>query len=90
MKTLNVLFIRARTAQAALPTLTKDNFGSLKWGQKFSESLNEDYVLDIFNVLSYVSSEDSLFPKNLKYSWMSKSAAWNKMNVVSVYPSYMT
>ncbi|XP_063370028.1 vitellogenin-like [Cydia amplana] len=72
----------ARTAKAALPSLTKDDFGSLNLAKKFREYFGRD-EFGMMTVMSYVSSEESLFPKTLKYSWKSWSYGYPRMNTIA-------
>ncbi|XP_063630311.1 vitellogenin-like [Cydia splendana] len=72
----------ARTAQAAKPSLTKDDFGSLNLAKKFGEYFGREES-GMMNVMSSVSSEESLFPKTWKYSWKSRAYGYPRMNTIA-------
>ncbi|XP_049881610.1 vitellogenin-like [Pectinophora gossypiella] len=66
----------ARTAQAASPMLTKEMFGQQYSSKKYDDYFDNDYELGIMDVLSTSGSEDSLFPRYLRYGLRSQTSGW--------------
>ncbi|XP_028160656.1 vitellogenin-like [Ostrinia furnacalis] len=72
----------ARTAQVAKWMVTKQNYGkqySSKYLNDFSDMESE---LSILRAYTQIGSEDSLLPKDIRYTLKTKAGGWNKMNTI--------
>nr|AXY55008.1 vitellogenin [Maruca vitrata] len=68
----------ARAAQAAKWMLTKEDFGQ-QYSNKYLNNFSDDESeLDILSSFAQIGSEDSLFPKSLRYSIKTKAGGWDK------------
>lgn len=79
--TIFCFLFRARTAETARWMLTKEKFGYQQSFNILNDNYDSDNEMNLFRSLSYIGSEDSVFPKSMFYSWSSKFSGLNRNKV---------
>ncbi|RVE48729.1 hypothetical protein evm_006623 [Chilo suppressalis] len=73
----------ARTAQSAKWMVTKQEYGQQYSNKYLNDYEDRHHELGFMTALSYTGSEDSFWPKSLKYSFKSKVDGWNQESTIS-------
>lgn len=65
--------------------VTKQEYGKQYSSKYLNDFTDMETELGILSAYTQIGSEDSLFPKDIKYTIKSKTQGWNVGNTVSTY-----
>lgn len=74
-----------RTAEAARWILTKEKFGVQYSVKNLKDSFDNEYEEDVLTSLAHIASDDSFFPKLVRWSVRSKNDGFNGQNMVCLF-----